>query len=90
VILARQQAAVTEWSARAADSEAKGQAHRAAIHAWKEQRFGTPWMLGWAFAAGALWGAGPHVKTRKGKATTKYLGLANTILLAWRILGSRM
>jgi hypothetical protein len=47
-------------------------------------------MLGWAFAAGALWGAGRHVQSRKGKATKKYLGLANTILLAWRILGSRM
>jgi hypothetical protein len=89
-MLARQQSAVDEWSSRAIASEARGRAHRDAIHAWKEQRFGSPWMLGWAFAAGALWGAGRHVQSRKGKATKKYLGLANTILLAWRILGSRM
>lgn len=89
-MLARQQSAVDEWSSRAKASETRGRAHRAAIHAWKDQRFGSLWTLGWAFAAGALWGVGPHVRTRKGKATKKYLGLANTILLAWRILGSRM
>ncbi len=87
--LVRQQALVDEWSARAAGARAKRLAHRTAIHDWKQKRFATPGALAWAFAAGAWWGAGRDLDPRKAKATKKYVGLANTLLLAWRLLGAR-
>ena len=86
--VARQQALVQEWSARATGWRAKRLAHRAAIHDWKQRRFGNLGALVWAFAAGAWWGAGRDLDPRKAKATKKYVGLANTILLAWRLLGT--
>lgn len=87
--LVRQQALVDEWSARAAIARAQRLAHRAAIHDWKQKRFATPGALAWAFAVGAWWGTGRSLDPRKAKATKKYVGLANTLLLAWRLLGTR-
>lgn len=87
--LVSQQALVDEWSVRATSARAQRIAHRAAIHDWKQKRFATPGMLVWAFAAGAWWGTGRALDPRKAKAAKKYVGLANTLLLAWRLLGTR-
>jgi len=87
--LVRQQALVDEWYERATSARVKSLAHRAAIHDWKQKRFATPGALAWAFAAGAWWGTGRALDPRKARATKKYVGLANTLLLVWRLLGTR-
>ena len=85
--LAEQQSLVDEWSVSASAWGAMRRQHREAMHAWTQERFGSPWMLAWAFAAGAWVGAVRGREPDESQTSTrKYVGLVNTAVLAWRLL----
>jgi hypothetical protein len=86
--LQEQKKTVARLAELAAERSAAASRRRAAFRRWKQRTFGSPQMLAWMFAAGAVCAAaGTDASNDRSRAKRLAMGVANLGLLGWRFLG---